>query len=364
MEYYELLGINKTATAQEIKKAYRQMAKKYHPDKNPDNKEAEAKFKEINEAYQVLSDESKRNMYDRFGKDGVNGQAGGSGGFNGGFSGFGADIFDEIFGGGRGRSSKKRESQKYNLDMAIELHISFKEAVFGVKKNIEFNYKKSCSKCFGTGAKNGKMENCRDCNGAGEIHIQQGFMTFAQTCPTCQGNGQRVIQKCSKCNGAGYDVIKEKVDISIPEGIDNGNRMRVTGKGNIAKNGTRGDLYVNIIVEDDETFIRDESDIYIKVPVFFTQVILGDTIKIPSLNGKLDLKIPQGAKDKEQFVFKNEGIKDVHSYRKGNLIAQINIEYPKNITDEQRELLEKLNDSFGIDSKPHETFFQKLKNWF
>lgn len=371
MDYYEILEVEKTADKQVIKKAYRRLAMQYHPDKNPGNNEAEEKFKAINEAYQVLSDDEKRALYDRYGKAGLQGQGGfGSrGGFNSDDLG---SIFEEMFGsafgGGFGGRGAKKKQYAYNIDNAINLTVEFNEAVFGCKKTIDYKYKKACDSCNGTGAKDGKLSKCPHCGGRGQIHMRQGFMTFAQTCPHCGGSGEQVSAKCTKCHGKGYEEIEDTFEINIPEGIDNGNRMRVSGKGNIAPDGTRGDLYVQIKVKEDKHFIRYDNDIYIEVPLFFTQVALGDTITIPSLRGELELKVPKGTKDKEQFRFKGEGVKSVQGYGKGDLIVQVNIKYPTSLNDEQIELLEKLQESFGIESKPHESIFDsmfdKVKKWF
>lgn len=369
LDYYEILEVEKTADKQVIKKAYRKLAMQYHPDKNPGDKEAEEKFKAINEAYQVLSDDEKRTLYDRYGKSALNGQGGFSRG--GGFDDLGS-IFEEMFGSAFGNggfsSSRKKKQYNYNIDNTINVTIEFNEAIFGCKKTINYKYKKSCDSCKGTGAKDGKLSTCPHCGGRGQIHMRQGFMTFAQTCPHCSGSGELVSAKCSKCYGKGYDEVDDTFEINIPEGIDNGNRMRVSGKGNIAPDGTKGDLYVQIKVKEDKHFIRYDNDIYIEVPLFFTQVALGDTIKIPGLRGELELKVPKGAKDKEQFRFKGEGVKSVQGYGKGDLIVQINIKYPTSLNDEQIELLEKLQESFGIESKPHESIFDsmfdKVKKWF
>lgn len=368
--YYEILGISKDADQTEIKKAYRKKAMEHHPDRNDNSKEAEDKFKEINEAYEVLSDDNKRSMYDRYGKDGLNGGFGGgarSGGFGSAFE----DIFSSFFGDDSpfgGSTKKRRKQDKYGLDLGIEVNISFSEAVFGCKKDIEFESKIPCDACNATGAKDGKIVTCSECGGSGQMVFRQGFMTFQQTCSHCAGSGEMVKDKCDKCKGKSYTVKKEKVEVSIPEGIDNGNRMRVTNRGNLSKDGTKGDLYITVFVEEDEHFVRDGSNVYLVVPIFFTQVALGTTIKIPSLRGELELVVPMGAKDKEQFVFRNEGVKGVNSSQKGHLIAQIKIEYPKSINSEQRELLEKLNESFGYQSKPHEdildTITKKIKGWF
>ena len=365
MDYYQLLNINKNASASEIKKAYRGLAKKYHPDKNPNNKEAEDKFKEINEAYQVLSDTEKKSIYDRYGKAGLDGQGGfgGRGGFNQADMG---DMFDDFFNafGGRGSSRKKKKTYKYQLDMLIEIELSFDEAVFGCKKEVEYNYKTPCNSCEGTGSSTGKTSSCSQCNGTGQVFMKQGFMTFSQTCSQCNGSGEHIVSKCNSCYGKGYLEDPAKFEVDIPEGIDNGNRIRVSKKGNVAPDGTRGDLYIEVSVKEDEHFIRNGNDIYLEVPVFFTQIALGTEIKIPSLKGELNLKIPMNSKDKEHFIFHGEGIKDVHSHQKGNFIAQIKIEYPKSLTEEQTDLLNKLHESFGYESKEFESTFERIKNWF
>lgn len=372
IDYYELLEISKDSDKSTIKKAYRKMAMKYHPDKNPGNDEAEESFKAVNEAYQVLNDKEKRSVYDRYGKAGLEGQGGG-----GGFGGFGAggfddlgSIFEEMFGqsGFGGGSRKAKKTYKYNLDVGIEIKVEFNEAIFGAKKEIHYKYKTACKPCKGTGAKDAKLSTCKTCAGAGQVHARQGFMTFAQTCPTCEGSGEAVASSCKKCSGRGYDEHDEKFEVNIPEGVNTGIRIRVSNKGNIAPDGSKGDLYIQINVKEDAHFIRHDDDIYIEVPLFFTQVALGGNITIPGLRGELDLNIPIGAKDQQQFKFPNEGVKSVQGYTKGDLIVQIKIKYPKKVNEEQKELLEKLQESFGIESKPHERnfegMFDKVKNWF
>jgi len=371
IDYYELLEISRGCDKSTIKKAYRKLAMKYHPDKNPGDKEAEEKFKNINEAYQVLSDDKKRALYDQYGHAGLEGHGAGSGA--GGFSGFDdlGSVFEEMFGsafGGRANRRRQQKSYNYNLDMSIDITIEFNEAIFGCKKELNYKYKKACKSCKGTGAKDGKLSTCSTCDGQGQIHMRQGFMTFAQTCPKCHGTGQAIKDKCNSCSGKGYEEVKDSFTVDIPEGIDNGNRIRVGGKGNIAPNGSRGDLYIQISVKEDKHFIRHDDDIYYEVPIFFTQVALGATIKIPGLRGELELEIPAGTKDKEQFTFRGEGVKSVQGYGQGSLIVQIKIIYPKSLNSEQKELLEKLQESFGIQSTPHESTFEKMfdkvKSWF
>ncbi len=368
VDYYEILEISRDASSSEIKKAYRKLALKYHPDRNQGDKEAEEKFKLVNEAYQVLSDSSKREIYDRYGKAGLEG---------GGFSrGGGMDmddlsaIFESVFGSGFGsfNSRGRREYDKYPLDIEVEVTLGFYEAIFGTQKDITYRYKTRCKACGGTGERDGKVRKCSNCGGQGEVYYRQGFMTFAQTCETCGGSGTEVQNPCSECDGDGYIEVTETTTVEIPAGIDYGNRLRVSGKGNIAKNGRRGDLYILVMVEDDEHFVRDGDNIYIEVPIFFTQAVLGGEVTIPTLRGEKSITIPSGVRDKQQFVLRGEGVENVHNGRKGDMIAQVKIIYPKKLTSEQREMLEKLNDSFGYESKPHHSKFEgvidKVKKWF
>ena len=372
MDYYEILEVSRDCTGAELKKAYRKLALKYHPDRNPDDKEAEEKFKLINEAYQVLSDDEKRAIYDRYGKEGLQGQGAGGGFGNASMDDI-MDIFNSMFGGGGGFGggfgrSRRDPSQKYALDLEMELPLKFNEAVFGCEKKIDITYKTYCRDCDGTGAKDGKLSTCDYCGGQGQIMMRQGFMTFTQECPKCHGMGKKIEQKCPTCHGKGYETKEDTVTIKIPAGVDSGNRLRAQGYGNEAKNGQRGDLYLVFYVEEDEHFVRNGNDVYIEVPVFFTQAILGETITIPALKGELELELKQGTKDREQFVFEGEGIADVHSGRKGRLIAQIKMVLPQKINDEQRQLLEKLQESYGVESRPHkstfESAFERIKGWF
>jgi len=367
-DYYEILGVDKSATADELKRAYRKMAMKYHPDKNQGDTEAEQMFKKINEAYQVLSDESKRAMYDRYGKAGLEGGGGmgGAGGF-GGFEDF-ADIFDSFFGGGGTRGGRRQ--QRENLDIAVELEIEFLEAVFGCKKEVKYRYEKPCEACGGSGSKTGKRETCSTCGGKGQIFQRQGFMTFSQTCPACHGEGTTIKDKCPECHGTGKTQVEDSFSLDIPEGIDDGNRLRVAGRGSIGKSGSRGDLYVIIRVREDRVFVRHDDDIYVEVPIFFTLAALGGKITIPTLRGEKEIEIKRNIRDKEQIVIRGEGVANVHTGRKGNMIAQVKITYPQKMTGEQEELLNKLHESFGHDqtNEPHKGAFEevvdKIKSWF
>lgn len=369
LSYYEILEVSQGADKATIKKAYRKMAKKYHPDKNPGDTEAEHNFKLCNEAYQCLSDDQQRSIYDRYGKEGLQGMGGG-GRSSGGFDDL-SSMFEEMFSGfgGGGRRQNPADMEKYPLDMNVDMYISFNEAIFGCEKEIEFSYKKSCKSCSGTGAKDGKLSTCKQCNGQGQVYMKQGFMTFSQTCPACHGAGTAASTPCSSCRGDGYEEVREKVTVKVPAGIDSDNRLRVSGKGNIGKRGTRGDLYVTFSVKPDKHFVRNGNDVYIEIPVFFTQAVAGDTLTIPSLTGELELHLDVGTKDKQHFTFKGEGIADVHGRGKGDLIAQVNLTYPHHLNDKQRELLTQLQESFGIEeSKPHEgvlnSAIDKMKGWF
>jgi molecular chaperone DnaJ len=372
MDYYEILEVSKSCNGAELKKSYRKLAMKYHPDRNPDDKEAEEKFKALSEAYEVLKDDEKRAIYDRYGKAGLEGQ-----GMGGGFGGSQnmddiMDMFNSMFGGAGGfggsRQKRREPNQKYNLDFEIEFPLKFNEAVFGCSKEIDIKYKVSCDDCKGTGAENGKLETCDYCNGQGQVVMKQGFMSFAQTCPKCHGEGQKVASTCQSCSGRGYHEEPETITITVPAGVDSGNRLRAQGHGNQSRSGQRGDLYITFNVEQDEHFIRDGNNIYIEVPVFFTQAILGESITIPCLDGELELDLKVGTKDKSQFAFRDEGVQDVHGAGRGQLIAQVKIIYPTKLTDEQKELLEQLQESFGVESKPHKSKFEnaysKVTDWF
>ncbi|HIQ47020.1 MAG TPA: molecular chaperone DnaJ [Sulfurovum sp.] len=369
MCYYEVLEVSRDCSGSELKKAYRKLAMKYHPDRNPDDKEAEDKFKVVNEAYQVLSDEEKRSIYDRYGKEGLEGQGMGRGGFGGANMDDVMDMFNSMFGGGFGGGRSRRDpSQKYALDFEIELSLEFHEAVFGCKKDIDMTYKTPCEDCDGTGAKDAKVASCDYCGGQGQVLMRQGPMQFAQTCPKCHGQGTVIKEACPSCEGEGYHVKEDTVTLTIPAGVDTGNRLRAQGYGNEGRNNQRGDLIFTFVVKEDENFVRNGSDIYIEVPVFFTQAILGETLSIPTLDGEMELELKKGTLDKEQYVFPGEGVVDVHSGQKGRLVAQVKMILPKKVNEEQKELLEKLQESYGVESRPHKSTFEgafdRVKSWF
>ncbi len=348
MDYYEILEVSRTATKEEIKKAYRRLAKKYHPDKNQGDKEAEEKFKLINEAYQVLMDDEKRAIYDKYGKEGLDGNIRG---FD--FS----DFFEEIFG--------FEEELPYNIDILKEVELGFEEAAFGVSKEIEIEYYAICPKCKGSGAEESVV--CKTCKGRGQIIIDNGFIRLAQTCPQCGGKGFIPKKICKECKGKGFIVKKEKIKVDIPAGVDSGMRMRIPNKGNEYTKG-RGDLYIQFKVKPSKIFKRYNENLIIEVPVFFTSAILGDKVKIPTLNGEKEIEIKPHTKDKTRILFKGEGLPNPNTGRKGDLIAIINIVYPEKLTDEQRELLEKLHQSFTGEVKKHKNFLEeaieKVKKWF
>ena len=362
MDYYKILGVERTATKVEIKKAYRKLAMKYHPDRNPGDKEAEEMFKKINEAYQVLSDDEKRAIYDKYGKEGLEGQ-----GYKTDFD-FGDifDIFNDIFGGGGFSQQSKSQQMPYDIDKTVEITLEFEEAVYGISKEIEISYFKPCKECEGSGAE--EKETCPTCHGRGNVVMGNGFMRISQTCPQCNGRGFIAKKVCNACNGKGYIIKKEKVKIDIPAGVDTGMRMRVPSKGNEYPGFGRGDLYLIFKVKESKIFKRHGNNLIVEVPIFFTSAILGDTVKIPTLNGEKEIEIKPYTKDKTKVIFKGEGIPDPNTGYKGDLIAILNIVYPKKLTDEQKELLEKLHKSFGGEIKEHKSILEeaidKVKGWF
>ena len=364
LDYYEILEVSKTSTATEIKKSYRKLAIKFHPDKNPNNKEAEDRFKLINEAYDILSKQEKREIYDRYGKEGLERHGAG---FSGGGMDDIMDVFNSMFGGGFGTRNSTRSSAMYAMDLDMELSISFFEAIYGVKKEIKVEYKTACSSCAGTGAKDAELEQCDYCQGQGQILARQGFMTFSQVCPKCEGQGEKAKQPCKKCKAKGYQLSKTTITVDIPAGVDSGNRLRVAKAGNEDKDSNRGDLYITFFVEEHEHFVRDGNDVYIVVPLFFTQCIMGDTIKVPALYEELSLEIKPGTKDKEHFIFEHKGAPDVHNGRKGRFIVQVKMLLPSKLNKQQKELLASLHDSFKEQSNPSKSafagVFDKVKKW-
>ena len=370
-DYYEVLGLSKGASADEIKKAYRQMAKKYHPDMNPDNKEAEQKFKEVNEAYAVLSDADKKAKYDQYGHAAFD-QAGGFGG--GGFGGFGdfdmGDIFSSFFGGGFGgsRSGSRANAPIEGEDIGVRVVLSFEEAVFGCKKEITFARVEKCGDCSGSGAKKGTSpEKCTKCGGRGTVTVQQrtpfGMMQSTRACPDCNGTGKIIKSPCDNCRGKGYVKVNKKFEVNIPAGIDDGQRIAHRGQGSAGRNGgPNGDLIVQVTVRPHPIFERDGNDIYCEVPITFAEAALGAKIKIPTLEGTMDYEIPEGTQTGTVFTIKQKGITAVNSRSKGSLYVKVVVETPKSLSSEQKKLLRQFADSCGEKNFAKKTsFFSKFK---
>ena len=375
-DYYEVLGIQKGASADEIKKAYRQMAKKYHPDVNKNDPNAEEKFKEINEAYEILSDSDKKARYDQYGHAGVdpNFGAGGGGGF-GGFSDFGdiSDIFSSFFGGGGGfgGGGRRANAPMQGEDREVRLNISFEEAVFGCSKDIKFTRIEMCPDCNGSGAAKGTSpENCDKCSGRGRVNVQQrtpfGVMQTQRTCDKCNGKGKIVKNPCSACSGNGYVKKNKSFTVNIPAGIDHGQSMTLKGQGDAGRNGgPNGDVFVTISVSKHPIFARDGLNIYCEVPITFAEAALGATINIPTLEGEEEYVIPEGTQPDTVFTLKNRGITEIRGSRRGNLSFKVEVEVPKNLTSKQKELLKAFADTCeDKNNQKKKSFFDKLKDTF
>ena len=363
-DYYEILGVRKDASEQEIKSAYRKLAIQHHPDKNAGDKEAEEKFKEGAEAYSVLSNPDQRARYDRFGHAGVSSSAGGSQGFDPDiFSDF-SDIlgdffgFGDVFGGSRGQPNQPRRG----ADLRFDLEIAFTEAVVGVKTKIKIPRQDTCTECQGTGAdpKEG-MSTCTACQGQGSVRYQQGFFTIRRTCSTCQGTGQLINKACSQCRGQGQ-VRKEKVlEIKIPAGVDQGSRLRIMGEGEGGpKGGPSGDLYVDLSIEEHPFFQRQDNNIYCEIPISFSQAALGGETTVPTLEKPEKIKIPSGTQSDTVFRLKGRGIVSLNGYGKGDQLVRVKISTPKKLTKEQKALFEQLAAISG-DAEESSNLFEKVK---
>ena len=358
--YYETLSVSKTASGVEIKRSYRKLAMKYHPDRNPDNKEAEVKFKELSEAYEILSNDQKRSSYDQFGHAGVNQQAGGGTGGFGNAGGF-EDIFDTFFGGARGGSRSSRQARGSDLEYNVE--ISLAEAYFGVEKEIIIPRMASCESCDGTGSKSKSKATCHACYGQGTIRRQQGFFAFEQTCPVCNGSGSSVADPCHDCHGNGQ-VKKQKIlKVKIPAGVDNGDRVRLQGEGDAGSNGSmNGDLYVQIMVKEHNIFSRKDINLYCEMPISFTTACLGGEITVPTLDGEVQLKVVPETQTDKVFRLREKGMKSLRGQRRGDLLCKVVVETPVKLSSEQKELLEKFAKSLGEDSQNKHS--PKSKSWF
>ena len=372
-DYYEVLGISKSANEDEIKKAYRSLAKKYHPDMNPGDAEAEVKFKEVNEAYAVLSDSEKRSKYDRFGHDAFDPSSGG--GF-GGFGGFGGadfdfgDIFSSFFGGGGGSSRSRANMPVEGDDVATRVTVSFEEAAFGCKKEVNFARIENCPDCHGSGAANeSDIEKCSECRGSGRITVRQqtmlGYMQTQRSCPSCNGRGKIIKNPCKNCNGKGRIKINKKLEVNIPSGIDDRQNIILRNQGSAGINGgPNGDLIIEVRVKEDKFFERDGNNIFCEIPISFAEATLGAEIDVPVLGGGTEkYKIPDGTQSGTTFTLKNRGIPDINTKRKGDLIIKVAVETPKNLNSKQKELLIAFADSLGENNgtKKH-NFFKKIFN--
>ncbi len=355
-DYYEVLGIDKSADKETIKKAYRKLAVKYHPDRNPGDKEAEEKFKEATEAYEVLSDDQKRPIYDQYGFAGLDGMGGGAGGgyshafhdfsdlFGGAGGGF-SDIFENIFGGGMGgfSSGSRSHSNNNGASLRYDLEISFKEAVFGCKKDIRFSHHETCSSCNGTGGAAGSSrKTCPSCQGVGQIRRSAGFFQMQQTCPTCGGKGTVIDHPCTACNGSGVQEKSKVMTISIPAGVDDGKRITIPHQGDAGTNGgSAGDLIIVIHVSNDKYFERDGNDLYCAVPISFSQALLGADVTITSLDGRhITLKVPAGTSHGKLLRIKEEGVPYSGSARKGDLYVKVMVQLPAKLSRQQQKLME------------------------
>ena len=365
-DYYETLEVSNTATDAEIKKAFRRLAMKYHPDRNPDDAEAEASFKEAKEAFEVLSNASKRAAYDQFGHAGVDQSVGGGGFSGGGFGDAFSDIFGDIFGGGGGGG---RSRVRKGADLQYNLELSLEDAVAGTTVKIRIPTLKHCTSCSGSGAKPGtSAETCSTCGGHGQVRMQQGFFSVQQTCPNCRGKGSTISDPCNACQGAGRVKEHKSLSVEVPAGVDNGDRIRLSGEGEAGDSGAAsGDLFVQIHVKPHPIFERDNADLYCEVPISIVTAALGGELEVPSLNGKLNLKIPAGTQTHKLFRMRDKGVKPVRGGPTGDLICRIVVETPVKLNSEQKELLEQFAHSMGKTTKhsPNETsWVDSMKKFF
>lgn len=374
-DYYEVLGVSKDASEADLKKAYRQVAKKYHPDLNPDNKEAEAKFKEANEAYEILSDPQKRQQYDQFGHAAF--ENGGAGAGYGAYSDFGgfSDIFDSFFGGGfggfGGGTRSRRNGPQKGRDLQKSITITFMEACFGVSKEITITKQDHCPECNGTGAKKGTQpETCPTCHGSGEVRrIQRtpfGNMQTSSPCSQCGGSGQIIKEKCTNCGGSGHVRKTKTLEINIPKGIDDGQTLTVRGEGEPGlRGGPNGDLYLEIRVQPDKIFHREGFDVYVELPITFAEAALGAKLVVPTVDGKIELTVPEGTQPEAKFVLKGKGIPYLRGNGRGNQYVIAKLEVPKKLSQKQKDLLKEFEKSCeeGSHSKK-KSFLDTLKNMF
>ena len=369
-DYYEVLGVNRDASDDELKKAYRKLAMKHHPDRNPDSKEAEDKFKEAKEAYEVLTDANKRAAYDQYGHAGVDPSAAGGAGFQHGFGGFAdafSDIFGDIFGGGGGGGGRRSNVYR-GADLRYNLEITLEEAARGTETKIRIPTMEACGTCDGSGAKPGTQPvTCSMCGGHGQVRMQQGFFSIQQTCPTCHGSGKTIAEPCKDCHGAGRIKKHKTLSVKIPSGVDEGDRIRLSGEGEAGINGgPAGDLYVVVQLKEHAVFKRDRDDLHCEMPVSFTTAALGGEIEIPTLDGHAKIKIPEETQGGRVFRLRGKGIKGVRSHEHGDLYCHVMVETPVNLNARQKELLRELESiGQGGDNNPRaKGWMDKVKEFF
>ncbi len=367
-DYYEVLSVSRTASDQEIKSAYRKLALQYHPDRNPDNPEAEERFKECSEAYAVLADSEKRARYDRFGHAGVGGGAGpGAGGFDATVFNDFHDIFGDIFGdmfGGQGRS---RTRAQRGADMREDLTLEFEEAVFGVTKQLEIRRLEECPKCEGSGVAPGKAPiNCTTCGGRGQMRYQQGFFSITRACATCGGSGKLIVDPCTQCRGQGRITRDRTVTVKVPAGVEEGARILYTGEGEAGLHGgPPGDLYVVLHAKEHSFFEREGKNLYCVVPISFSQAALGTEIQVPTLEGEHALKIPEGTQTGSTFKLKNKGVPVLNGHGRGDLYVEAKVQTPGKLTKRQREILQELHETVSVENKPvSRSLLNKVKEIF
>ena len=364
-DYYEVLGVDRGASSEDLKKAYRRLAMKFHPDRQSTDPKAEEKFKEASEAYEILNDEEKRAAYDRFGHAGVDPSQGGTSGFEGNFSDIFGDVFGDIFGGSRGRSDgvSRGSDLRYNLNLTLE------QAVGGDTIEIKVPVMTTCLDCDGTGCAPGSSPTtCPDCGGTGQIRVSQGFFSLQQTCPRCRGQGRIITDPCRSCGGSGRVEKTKTLSVKIPAGVDNGDRIRLTGEGEAGlRGGPPGDLYVQVDVKDHPIFVRDGRHLYCEVPISFPDAALGGQMEVPTLDGRVKLKIPKETQTGKVFRLRGKGVTQVRGGGVGDLLCKVQIETPVELTQSQKELLEKFKESLGENEKhsPKErSWFSGVKSFF
>ena len=375
-DYYEVLGVSKNASDDEIKKAHRKLAKKYHPDLNKDNPEAAEKFKELNEAYEVLSDKDKKAKYDQFGFAGVDPNYGGGGGFGGGFGGFGGfdmgdlgDIFGSFFGGG-GSTRSRRNAPQRGETLQQRVMLSFEEAAFGCEKEITIGRVETCEECGGSGAAPGtSAETCSNCRGTGTVTQTQrtplGMFQTQSPCPNCRGTGKIIKTPCKKCSGKGKVRNNRTLKVKIPAGIDDGQSIQLRGQGGAGTNGgPAGDVIVTIGIRPHPLFTREGSDVLCDIPISFTQAALGDTLQVPTIDGKIEYEVPEGTQTGTVFRMRGKGIQNVNGRGRGDQFVRVNIEVPKNLSQKQKDLLREFEASSNANHTARRGFWEKMKNAF